>query len=494
MQAGIHKQSLGWQETAYTVFDRARACIPAYQRFLREHGVPNNALFEQLPIADKKSYVLTTHPGDFAISSEHEIFTFFRSSGSSGTSFLWPQLKGDYRWATKRMRAFLENAYAVNRRRTLALVCMGLGSWVGGDYYSWILKNVALDASYQLTIASPGDQHEEAIEIIHANSDNYEQVLVIICPSMLGYLRLLATTLGKPLPLRKLRFLVAGETFPEAIRLRLQALSSQDTSEPVMLSIYGSADTGALGSESPASVAMRQLLHHNPELNGELNLGTTSPNLFHFTGTDTYLETVNGDLCVTRWQGVPLIRYNLHDHTSLLSWSGLRSFALRACRMTNENRPLLNMIEQADELPDVIAVHGRSDSSLILGGTNFTESMLNEAIGSAALASMLTGAYRASVTEESDRAMMSLEIEFQESITPDQKQLDIIYPLLVEALSTVQPEFASDWQSVYRRWDHDLSRCVLRLKGYSWPELSRQDARLLKVQRLFKPTTNQEMR
>jgi hypothetical protein len=33
------------------------------------------------------------------------------------------------------------------------------------------------------------------------------------------------------------------------------------------------------------------------------------------------VETVAGELCVTKWQGIPLVRYNLHDSARLYDWS-----------------------------------------------------------------------------------------------------------------------------------------------------------------------------
>ncbi len=45
---------------------------------------------------------------------------------------------------------------------------------------------------------------------------------------------------------------------------------------------------------------------------------TPIPNLYHAQREDTFYEIVDGELVVTRWQGIPLARYNLKDRVPAL--------------------------------------------------------------------------------------------------------------------------------------------------------------------------------
>jgi phenylacetate-CoA ligase len=481
----LFKTSLGWSETACAIANRARQSVPAYRELLRSTGVGDEASFTDLPITDKAGYLLGARQESLG-SGDHsaDIFTVFRSSGSSGHPFYWPQLKEDYRWASRQLRSFLERSFLIHECSTCAVVAMGLGAWVGGDYYSWALKNVALEVGYPFTTMAPGDCHEEVIACLLDQADRYEQLLIVICPSMIGYLMLLAQSLDRPLPMHKLRFLAMGEGFPESLRMQLGEQSGRQPVEPFMFSIYGSADTGALGAESTASVAVRQLLVANPELALSLELGPCLPQFFHFASTDIYLEIVDDELCVTRWQGIPLIRYNLHDQARLIAWEPLRQTLLGSCQADACHPALRRTLEEAEILPDLIAIWGRADSTLILGGTNITESMLSTALASGHLADQLTGVFTAAVAVEEGRATLVLDIEFQPGRAHGVAMLDALYPDLIEAIGKVQPEFAADWQDIYGRWDHDPSCRVLQLRGHPWPTLSSAAANLTKARRL----------
>jgi phenylacetate-CoA ligase len=281
-----------------------------------------------------------------------------------------------------------------------------------------------------------------------------------------------ADSTGRPLPLGKIRFLVAGEAFPETLRLSLCRRAGLGCGDPFMLSMYGSADTGNLGVESVASVALRRLLADRPKLAREFGLGPITPHFFHLTATDAYLETVDGELCVTRWQGIPIVRYNLHDRAVLLAWGPLRHAILASAPEGLDDVELHRLIQEAEEMPDLLAISGRTDNSVTIGGTKLTEAMLDEVVACPALSDLLTGSYRAALTFEADRPILSIDLEFKPDICLDTSVLDRAYRELIHELCRVQPEFASDWENVYRLWDNDSSLRVLRLRALEWPALS----------------------
>jgi phenylacetate-CoA ligase len=175
-----------------------------------------------------------------------------------------------------------------------------------------------------------------------------------------------------------------------------------------------------------------------------------------------------------------LVRYNLHDGAALLGWEPLRNAVLASAPRSPLNVDLLRLLQDAQAMPDVIAVSGRTDSCLALGGTKLTEGMLDEAVRCDELRDLLTGAYRASVVFEQERSMLTMDLEFIQGVAPDAIALDRVYHTLIESLGRVQSEFASDWQEVYRKWDNDPSRRVLQLRALSWPALSKDTQQVIK--------------
>jgi phenylacetate-CoA ligase len=418
---------LGILQTANSVAARARDRVPAYRTFLEVRGVPDGATFAELPVTDKASYLTPSPYADLLADDYQMSFSILRSSGTSGSSFFWPQLKEDYRWTARRLRGFLESTFRVHERKTVAVIALSLGSWAGGEHFSWSLKNVALETAYPLAVFSPGNRHDEIIEFVCGAEPFVDQIIIAICPSKIGHLLLQADTTGRPLPLGKIRFLVTGEAFPETLRSSLCRRAGLGCGDPFMLSIYGSADTGSLGVESVASIALRRLLADRPKLARELGLGPIVPHFFHLTATDAYLETVGGELCVTRWQGIPIVRYNLHDSALLLAWSPLRQAVLASAPEGLDEVELRRLIQDSEEMPDLLAISGRTDDSVTIGGTKLTEAMLDEVVACPALSDLLTGSYRAALVFEGDRPILSMDLELKPDICVDTSVLERAY-------------------------------------------------------------------
>lgn len=464
---------LGAPDTAWEILRRAGETVPAYRRHLDCHGLGEGRGPEAYPLTDKSGYLRQYPYRDLLGDDSNDSFTIFASSGSSGASFFWPQLRSRHQQVIPRLQQFLEASFDIRNRRTMAIVGLALGSWIGGEHMSWALKSLALAVDYPLCVFSPGSNHEEIIRMI-ASSDPYvEQFILCLCPSAIAHIRLRAEEAGMALPLHKIRFVVLGEAFPESVRISLQRQAGLPEGGAVMLSIYGSADTGLLGVESAASVALRRLLVEFPDLADDLGIGALVPHFFHNIAPDAYLETMGGELLITRWQGVPLLRYNLHDSVRLFSWKRTRRAVLELLAGGKGGSASARLLEQAgDGLPDLLVVAGRSDSTLILCGTNISEAMLDAAVRCRELEPYLTGVYRAAIDYDGDRQRLALELEFGQGRTLSPGEVDEVYGLLVRALGRVQPEFLDDWRNVYQIWDNDPAKRILDLRCSQWPALS----------------------
>ncbi|MBI3037680.1 hypothetical protein HYY75_01330 [bacterium] len=472
-QADFFRRNLGSKEIAERVAEKAENSVPAYGKFLEKYKFGRGSPFEARPIMDKASYI-SAHPFSELLPKNHEdIFTIFKSSGSSGHSFFWPQLKQSHRHSANLLRTFLETAFFVDQGKTLAIVGLALGSWIGGDYFSWILKSMAVETPYSFAVFSPGNHHEEIIEIIIKAEIFVDQIILFVCPSAISRLHLRADQRGFPLPKAKMKYVVIGEPFPESLRFSILENSRCSENSSVMLSVFGSADTGVLGFESSATVAIRQLLSRNSKLLSDLQLPVPVPHFFHSCAPNAYLESENGELCVTLWQGIPIVRYNLHDSCRLYNWKEFRNSILAFDGFNPEDEPFKACLWASKEsLPDIIAIQGRSDSCLILCGTNITEGMLDEAVKCSELESVLTGVYKAQICYENERQFLELHLEFSPHNKIDSALLDRVYSLLIQALGRVQPEFLDDWRNVYKFWDDDPSKQIIRIKPFSWPALS----------------------
>jgi phenylacetate-CoA ligase len=457
--------TVGSGRKAQMLARRAGLEVPAYRDFAGRNG-------SERPFLDKADYILRYPVAQMLADDWRDTFTIFRSSGSSGRPQYWPQLKKTHRFSKWAFRVHLEHCFRIHRQKSIAIVGLSLGSWVGGDYVSWVLKCIALDADYPFCVFAPGNHHQEIIEMIAEIEPYVDQIILFLCPSAIGHLHLLAQQKGVTLPLGKLCYVVLGEPFPESLRLSLANRAGLPPGQPFLFSVYGSADTGTLGIESLASVAVRQLLTLNPELRDELGIPEPVPHLFHFCAPDAFLESINGELCVTRWQGIPLVRYNLHDSVRFLDWPTLRAAVLR--RRSGRDESLLQLLgESSSAMPSILAIPGRADRCLILCGTNLSETMLDAAVRTPELESVLTGAYEARIEYENDRQFLSFEVELKPGVVEEAGLDRQVYDTLVSALGRVQPEFLDDWQNMYRLWDDSPGQRILRVNYHAWPALSK---------------------
>lgn len=485
MPSDLELGSLGDPALAAATARRTFAAVPAYRRHLAGAGADRvTENWGELPLLDKKGYLLAHPFADLLGDDFADTFTIFSSSGSSGRPFYWPQLKQSQQESSARLRRLLEEVFHVSERRTLAIVGLALGSWIGGDHFSWVLKNVAAEVPYPFAVFTPGNQHDEILGMIESAGRFVDQVVLFCCPSAIAHLCLRAEQQGRPLPLEKMRYVVIGEPFPEPVRAQLHRAAGLPEGETVMLSVFGSADTGVLGCESPASALVRGLCERSPGLAAALGFRGVVPHLFHLADAAVFLEAVAGELCVTKWQGIPLVRYNLHDAVRLLRWREI--VRLVAAQAGPGDADLARRLAAAAELPDIVAVTGRADSCLLLCGTNLTEAMLDAAVRAPELAPWLTGNYRARVPLEAGRQRLELTLEFRSGVAPDATALGALYPLLIGALGRAQPEFKDDWEKIYCRWDGDTALSILALKPVTWPALAEEAAGRIK-QRGLRP-------
>ena len=487
MKKAFMKKFLGSEKIAEEVAQRAQKMIPAYKLFLEDKGIKLGESYERLPQMDKESYVLA-YPFDELLADDYEeMLAIYSSSGSSGKPFYWPTLKSNSRSVPAGTRRLLEDWFAIDRKKTVAIVGLSLGSWIGGEYISWALKTMALDTSYLFWIFSPGNHHDEIIKMVCQMEPLVEQIILFINPSAIAHIHLKASQLKQSLPFDKLRYVVTGEPFPESIRATLQRRAGVEENTPFMFSVYGSSDTSGLGIESLTTVALRKLLYRNNALASALGIATPIPHFFHFTAPDTFLEAVDGHLCVTGWQGIPLVRYVLYDRVALYSWQELKKAILTSELLKHEDEPWVNILSSgSDQLPDLIAVTGRADSCLILGGTNLTEYMLDAAVKDEELQGVLTGLYRAQIVYEQESQYLAFDLEIRQGVSPNEEAIDLIYHSLVKSLGRVEPIFLNKYKNVYSDWDSDRTKRILQLNLMPWPALSKTTETSIKQRGIVK--------
>lgn len=454
---------IGDREEGRRVIERMAAGSPAYQSLIEEtlkkagKKELRDLDWSEIPIITKRSFY-AAHPWRDILprDSYRDIYSVIRSSGTTDANgasrgFFWPQLRSqDVKMGPVLQAQIVEN-FQLAKRRTLVIIGLSLGSWAGGEQFSFMFKALALSTPLPLVVFSPGNQHLEILEIIEKAHEEFDQILIALCPSAIFYLERLAIERGTPLPMKKICFVVTGEPFTEELRSDLKARAGKEANELTMLSVYGSADTGIIGFESAPLIQIRQLLSASPELAAKLGFTSASiPNLYHLQPNGGYFEVIQDELVITKWQGLPLLRYNLEDRVRMMAWNDL---CLALAAEDTARQAIWSGLAQLP-LPDVISVSGRSKGCVFLCGSNIFESMLQEVLMESSLRSESTGAFVAWSEVVQGQQVLIWQIELKPGCaTPTGERLDAIYREFVDRLGVVQPEFKEDYEKFYRPFE-----------------------------------------
>ncbi|MBN2437970.1 MAG: phenylacetate--CoA ligase [Deltaproteobacteria bacterium] len=331
---------------------------PAYRRFLADAGFAAPPDWESIPLMNKETY-LTAYPVEElchggSLAGCHLIGS---SSGFSRSgSLFWPKRpedEGDYVAAIGRM---LVAHYAIDRRRTLALVCLAFGTWIGGMQIASALRTLAA-GRYPLTVATPGLNLREAAALHQRFHRGFDQCLVLTNPSNITMVGALMRRFSPDLPPGSVFFPVVGEFFSEAFRERIARDFGHGPEDPFCVwTGYGSADTGDLGVETSVTIALRKWFYRRPELSEQV-LGARETPMLLVPTPKAHLEIIGGEIVVSKDQMIPLVRYNTRDRGGLLDRAVLAGLGAP--------EPL-----PADLPEQILFVHGRVSDSVVFYGTN----------------------------------------------------------------------------------------------------------------------------
>lgn len=474
----LKKSSSGDASLALQVAQRAAREVPAYAGLLKEKGLLDGLLggdcsVGDLPLTDKASYCLSNpYSGLMAPSVREKINGFFSSSGSSGRPFAWPRLKGAYNSLS--LPRWLEDSFGIGGKPTLAVVALNMDGWLAGLNTSLGLNQFALEAGFPFMVHCPGSDYEQALQTIREAQDMVEQIVVFIYPVAIPYFLKLAEERGVSLPLRKLRFASTGDPFTETFREHLDGLCGAAWPDTALASYsYSSADTRVIGTESRLSRALARLLHKDAGLRRAFGVGEVPPNLYVTVPSEELplIEEVDGELVFTRWQPIPIVRYNLHDKGELWDWAEVRRRVLGA-ELPKSLRPLREEFVRQEKFPgDIVALYGRS-RSLYFYGMYLDESALAGVMRQPELRPYCTGLFHVSPGggQAQPRLLWEIEVGKESAGLPGLDAL--FYMALVNGLAEAYPHFGVNYRNFLKNWDTDPEKRIFGLKFRPYPELS----------------------
>lgn len=379
------------------LFHKTAETVPAYRKFLREHGIAPGEIttmadFRTLPLADKASYHRKyplpelCRDGTFAGCDMIAV-----SSGSSGQPTIWPRALEDELHVARRFETVLVDAFEADRRSTLAVVCFPLGTWVGGLFTTACVRHLAAKGC-PITVVAPGNNKAEILRVLPELAPHFEQVVLLGYPPFVKDVVDTGLAEGLDWPAYAIKLVLAGEVFSEQWRDLVGQRAG--VTDPVrhIASLYGTADAGVLGTETPLSVAIRRFFADRPELAREVFGDARLPTLVQYDPASRFFEVHEGTLLFSADGGIPLIRYHIADDGGLLPHAEL----LALCARHGFTPP------PGPELPFVY-VFGRSLFTVSFFGANVYPENVTVGLEQPGISDTVTGKFVIEAVEDEDR-------------------------------------------------------------------------------------------
>lgn len=449
---------------ALELFHSVAVDVPAYQAFLREQGVDPASIatfedFQRLPLLTKPNY-LQRHPlAAMTRGGQLESCDMVAvSSGSTGQPTIWPRSVADELVIARRFEQVLRDSFRADERRTLAVVCFALGTWVGGMFTANCCRHLAM-RGYPLTVVTPGNNVAEILRVVERLGADFDQIVLLGYPPFLkdaidaGAAHRIDWARYKP------KLVMAGEVFSEEWRTLVGQRSGSTQPCFDSASLYGTADAGVLGNETPLSVSIRRFLATQPDAARELFGESRLPTLVQYDPRVRFFEAVDGTLLFSGDNGIPLVRYHIADSGGLIDYQRMLAFLGR-----HGFDPLAEIRAVSDRgirpLPFAY-VFGRADFTISYFGANVYPENVTVGLEQPPIDQWVTGKFVMQAHEDDDRnRYLSIIVELGPGIQPDQAKVEAITESVLRHLLRLNSEFAH-----YVPLERQRPRVELALQG-----------------------------
>lgn len=398
-------QSVNPEEKVIALFHRCVAEVPAYRQFLQDQAVNPTVIsdyqsFQTLPLTTKANYMqvysLPTRCLGGSLKGADRIAV---SSGSTGQPTFWPRSAAYELDVAVRFEQVFHDSFHAHECSTLAVVCFALGNWVGGLFTTSCCWHLARKG-YPLLVATPGNNKAEILRVVRELSPHFEQTVLLGYPPFVKDVIDAGNAEGMDWASYHPKLVFAGEVFSEEWRsLVCQRIGSSSPCQDTA-SLYGTADGGVLGNETPLSIAIRRWLANHPAAAHSLFGEARLPTLVQYDPLSRFFETHEGTLVVSGENSVPLLRYHIADKGGVISYEDMRDF-LKSHDVPSLGELGLDPADPHRKLPFVY-VFGRADFTISYYGANIYPENVAIGLEQPDLMALVTGKFVLETQEDAD--------------------------------------------------------------------------------------------
>ncbi len=447
------------ENTVLELFQRVATTVPAYHDWLQMAGIDPATIqtiadFHRLPLTTKQNYLQRYSLAQLCYQGQLETCDMVAvSSGSTGQPTFWLRsLLDEFQIAT-RFEQIFHDSFQADQKRTLAVICFALGTWVGGMYTASCCRHLATKG-YPITVITPGNNKTEIFRVVQQLAPLFDQTVLLGYPPFLKDVIDSGIAAGIPWQDYNIKWVMAGEVFSEEWRSLVANRVGATNPWYDSASLYGTADAGVLGNETPLSIWIRRWLANHPDVARELFGESRLPTLMQYDPSVRFFEVQDGTLLFSGNNGIPLIRYHISDNGGIIAYDDLLMFlsqkgfdpigTLQATNPTAQTRGIR-------PLPFVY-VFGRSHFTLSYFGANIYPENVTVGLEQPPISEWVTGKFVMEIKEDRDRnPFLTIAVELAPGTVADGEKQGAIAQSIQYHLQRLNSEFANYVPSPYQR-------------------------------------------
>lgn len=451
------------------LFHDVVATVPAYKTFLTQHDINPDTIqtfedFQKLPLVTKENYI-SRHPlADLCRNGDLSACDMIAaSSGSTGKPTFWTRFFTDELQIATRFEQIFKNSFDADTKSTLAVICFALGTWVGGIYTTNCCRYLA-SKGYPVTVITPGNNKDEIIRVVQELGSAFEQVVLLGYPPFLKDVIDSGIARGVEWQQYQVKLVMAGEVFSEEWRSLVGERIGSINPCYDSASLYGTADAGVLGNETPLSICIRRFLAENPDAAKALFRESRLPTLVQYDPINRFFEVKDGTLLFSGDNGIPLIRYNIMDTGGIISYDAMLQFLAQwgfdpvvelsalPKNIHNSKQDVENIhnpqqdassTRGINQLPFVY-IFGRSNFTVSYFGANIYPENVTVGLEQPVIKEWITGKFVLQVVEDADKnRFLSVVVELAPRVESSEDKTQAIANSILSQLKRLNTEFAN---------------------------------------------------
>ncbi|MBW4561990.1 MAG: phenylacetate--CoA ligase family protein [Mojavia pulchra JT2-VF2] len=440
------------ESAVLNLFQDVAANVPAYKAFLVEQGIDPASIqslgdFQNLPAIAKENYISRYSLAELCRHGQlSECDMIAASSGSTGKPTFWPRFFTDELQIATRFEQIFYDSFYADTKRTLAVICFTLGTWVGGMFTTNCCRYLA-SKGYPITVITPGNNKEEILRAVQELGSGFDQVVLLGYPPFLKDVIDTGIARGVQWQQYQIKLVMAGEVFSEEWRsLVAERVGSQNPCYD-FASLYGTADAGVLANETPLSICIRRFLAEHPDAARALFGESRLPTLVQYDPISRFFEVQNGSLLFSGDNGIPLVRYNILDTGGIISYDAMLQFlakwAFDPLKDDNLCAGTHNSTRGIHSLPFVY-VFGRSNFTVSYFGANIYPENVTVGLEQPGIPQWVTGKFVLQVKEDADKnRFLSVVVELAPQVEGSEDKKQAIASSILAQLLRLNSEFAN---------------------------------------------------